>query len=325
MAGAPAVLRAVLLRLVGGVAVLLAVATLCFALLHAAPGGPFDSEAKTSAAVQRALRERYHLDEPLHLQYLRYLAGLARGELGASLRQPRTVAELIAEHLPASAALGGLALMLAVALGLGLGVLAAWRHRTWIDVAAVLATLVGLALPSFVLGPLLIWAFAMQLGVLPPARLDGASSYLLPACSLGLVYAGALARLGRAGMLEVLRQDFIRTARAKGLGERAVVLRHAARLGLGAALTYLGPASAALISGSFVVEKIFQVPGLGYSFVTSIAERDYPLTTGVFLFYVALIVLANLLVDGVHALLDPRLGAPQDGARGAALGEVTPR
>ncbi|MEZ4361227.1 MAG: ABC transporter permease [Kofleriaceae bacterium] len=305
-------LRLVVTRLFGGAVVVLGVATLCFFLLHAAPGGPFDTEAKTSAAVAQAMRERYHLDEPVVVQYLRYLGGLARGDLGASLKQPRSVTELVRAHLPVSARLGALALVFAVLFGVGLGVLAAWRHRTWIDRSARTAAFASLSLPAFVVGPLLISLFAMRLGVLPPARVDGWSSYLLPACALGLLYAGVLARLSRAGMLEVLDQDFIRTARAKGLAERAVLWRHAARLGLVPALTFLGPATAALISGSFVVEKIFQVPGLGYYFLGSISDRDYPVTVGVFLFYVALLVVANLLVDLAHALLDPRLRLRQE-------------
>jgi ABC-type dipeptide/oligopeptide/nickel transport system permease component len=303
--------RLVITRLLGGVAVVFAVATLSFFLLHAAPGGPFDSEAKIAPAVQQTIRERYHLDEPVPAQYLRYLGGLVRGELGHSLKRRQSVAELIRDHFPYSAKVGLLALAFAVTFGVGAGLLAAWRRNTWLDHGAMALALAGLSLPSFVLAPLLISAFAMHLGWLPPARIDGIASYLLPTLSLGLVYAGVIARLGRAGMLEILHQDFIRTARAKGLSEVAVVWRHAARLGLISVLTYLGPASAAMISGSFVVEKIFQVPGLGFYFVNSIADRDYPVLTGVFMFYVSLVVVANLVVDVVHGLIDPRLVVPR--------------
>jgi oligopeptide transport system permease protein len=309
------VLRFLIGRLASGALVLWAVATLCFFLLHAAPGGPFDSEARIAPAVQATIRARYHLDESVGAQYLRYLGGLLRGDLGHSLKRSQSVAALIAAHAPVSAVLGALALGLATLLGVGAGVLAARRGHPWIDRAATALTLVGLSLPSFILGPILIAVFALHLGVLPPARLDGASSYLLPALSLALLYAGVIARLARAGLLEVLGQDHIRTARAKGLPERTVVWKHAARLGLVPVLAYLGPASAALVGGSFVVEKIFQLPGLGYYFVASIADRDYPVMTGVFLFYAALVVLANLLADLAHGLVDPRLREGEAEAR----------
>ncbi|MBK7536639.1 MAG: ABC transporter permease [Myxococcales bacterium] len=308
-------IRFLALRLAGGLAVIFAVATVAFFLLRAAPGGPFDSEAKSSPAVQQALRERYHLDEPLAAQYVRYLGGLVRGELGHSLKRRQSVAELIGDHFPYSAVLGVSALLLAVLLGVSAGLLAAWRRNTWLDGGAMALALLGLSVPSFVLGPILISVVSMRLGWLPPARVDGWSSYILPALALGLVYAGVLARLARAGVLEVLEEDYIRTARAKGLSEAKVVLRHAARLGLVPVVTYLGPASAALLTGSFVVEKIFQVPGLGFYFVNSIADRDTPVLTGVFVFYVALLVLANVLADVAHVWLDPRL----------ALGREEPR
>lgn len=294
-------------RLVSGVVTVFAVATVAFFLLHAAPGGPFDSEAKVTAAVQQTIRERYHLDESIAQQYLRYLAALATGDLGHSLKRRQSVAELIADHFPISAVIGLLALGFAIGIGTCAGVVAAWRRNTWVDHSAMAFTLIGLAVPSFVIAPLLISLFAMHLGVLPPARIDGMTSYLMPALSLGLVSAAVIARLGRGGMVAVLGQDFVRTARAKGLSEPIVVWRHAARLGLVSVVTYLGPASAAMLSGSFVIEKIFQVPGLGFYFVNSVADRDYPVLTGVFVFYASLLVVANLLVDVVHTLLDPRL------------------
>jgi oligopeptide transport system permease protein len=302
------VLRFMLGRLLGGLAVLLAVATLCFFLLHAAPGGPFDGEARIAPAVQRTIRARYHLDESVGAQYLRYLGGLARGDLGHSITRPQSVIELIGAHAPRSAALGLLALGFAIGVGGLTGVLAARWRGGWVDAGASLLSLVGLSLPAFVLAPILISIFALRLGWLPPARVDdGWTSYLLPAASLGLVYAAVIARLGRAGMLEVLGEDFIRTARAKGISERAIVWKHAARLGVVPVIAYLGPASAALIGGSFVVEKIFQIPGLGHSFVASIGDRDTPVMTGVFVFYAALVVVANLLADLAHAWLDPRV------------------
>lgn len=314
-------MRTLVVRVAGALVVLWAVATASFFLLHGAPGGPFDSEAKLSPAVQQTIRERYHLDRPLGEQYLRYLGALARGDLGHSLKRRQSVAELISDHFPYSATLGACALVIALGLGAAAGLVAAWRRDTWIDRGAMALALLGLSVPSFVLGPLLIYAVSLRLGYLPPARIDGASSYVLPALSLGLVYAGVIARLVRAGLLEALDQEPIRTARAKGLSEAAVLLRHAGRLGAAPVVTYLGPATAALLTDSFVVEKIFQVPGLGYYFVASIGDRDYPVLTGVFVFYAALVMLANLLADLAHAWLDPRLALARPESRSAPRSE----
>lgn len=299
-------LRLVLGRLAGGVAVVLAVATICFFLLRAAPGGPFDSEARLAPEIQRNLEERYHLRDPVWRQYVAYVGGLARGDLGQSIKRPQSVARLIADHVPVSATIGACGLAAALALGLGLGVVAAWRRGRWQDHLLMTVALLGISVPSFVLGPLLIAGLSLRLGWLPPARLDGAAGYVLPAVTLGLLYTGTIARLARGGMLEVLGQDFIRTARAKGLREVVVVAKHALRPGVIPVVTYLGPATAALISGSFVVEKIFQVPGLGFYFINSIPDRDYPVLTGVFVFYVSVLVALNLIVDVTLGLLDPR-------------------
>jgi oligopeptide transport system permease protein len=186
-------------------------------------------------------------------------------------------------------------------------VIAAARQNRLSDHAAMTVSLMGISIPSFVLGPILILIFSLTLFWLPPARVDGFASYLLPASTLGLIYMGTVARLTRSGMLETLRQDYIRTARAKGVGERGVVWKHGLRLGLLPVVTYLGPATAALISGSFVVEKIFQIPGLGFYFVASITDRDYPVLTGVLVFYTAFLVLLNLAVDIAYGALDPRV------------------
>lgn len=299
-------LRFVVGRLVASVAIVLAVATACFLLLHAAPGGPFDTAERRSAEVQRALEERYGLRDPVIVQYLRHMGHLVRGDLGASLRKERSVNALIAEHGPVSAAIGLAALAIALGAGLLLGAAAAWRRDTWLDTLLMGLALVGISVPAFVLGPLLVAALSIRLGWLPPARIDGPSSYVLPALTLGVVYLGTIARLARGGLLDTLGQDFIRTARAKGLPERLVLWKHALRAGIAPVVTYLGPATAAMISGSFVVEKIFQIPGLGTYFVTSITDRDYPVLTGVFVFYAALIALLNLAVDIAYGVLDPR-------------------
>jgi len=303
------VLRFVAGRLVASVAIVLLVATASFLLLHAAPGGPFDTEARRSAEVQRALEERYGLRDPLAVQYLRHMGRLVRGDLGVSMRKDRSVSALIAEHGPVSASIGLMALSFAVLVGVALGAAAAWRRDTWLDALLMTVALAGISVPSFVLGPLLVAALSIELGWLPPARLDGPASYVLPALTLGAVYLGTIARLARGGLLDALGQDFIRTARAKGLPERRVLWKHALRAGIAPVVTYLGPATAAMVSGSFVVEKVFQIPGLGTYFITSISDRDYPVLTGMFVFYAALIALLNLAVDLAYGWLDPRARA----------------
>ncbi|HEU0030877.1 MAG TPA: ABC transporter permease [Kofleriaceae bacterium] len=300
-------LRFVLVRIAGGIVVLWAVATFAFFLLHAAPGGPFDDDRELTPDVRTTIEARYHLDEPVAVQYERYLAGLVRLDFGHSMRRPQSVREIIATHAPYSVRLGTLALALALALGVGLGVIAARHRDRAADHVAMTLALVGISVPSFVLGPLLIFGVSLTLFWLPPARLDGGASYVLPATTLALVHVAAIARLTRAGLLETLRQDYIRTARAKGLTERRVVWRHALRVGVMPVVSYLGPATAALLTGSFVVEKIFQIPGLGFSFVASIADRDYPVLTGILVFYTALVVGLNLVVDVLYGVLDPRI------------------
>ena len=295
----------VLRRLATSAIVLVVVATASFALLHAAPGGPFESDARRSPAVSRALAARYGTGDSLVVQYAREMRALATGDLGHSLVRDESVGDVIAARFPTSALIGALALALAAALGVAAGVSAAARGG-WVDRAVRAGAVLALCVPAFVAGPLLIAAFALRLGWFPPARLDSASAYVLPAVTLALFYAGALARLARAGMRDALAEDFTRTARAKGASERAVVWRHALRAGIAPAVSYVGPAAAAMLAGSFVVEKVFQVPGLGASVVEAIAQRDYPVLTGVLVFYAAIVVALDLAVDVALALLDPR-------------------
>lgn len=299
-------IRLIALRLLGGLGVLFAVATLSFFILRAAPGGPFDTEGAQSAEARRNQEARFGLDKPLPAQYAMFLTKLVRGELQSNKRS-QTVGELISEHVGYSAALGALAMLFAVAFGTSLGVLAAWRRNTWIDHGAMVTALVGISVPSFVLAPILILVFALELQWLPAARAANLWSYVLPAATLGLIYAGTVARLAREGMVDTLGQDFIRTAKAKGLGAPTIVFRHALRLGIIPVVTYIAPALSALITGSFVVEKIFQIPGLGFYFVASVGDRDYEVLSGLLVFYVALVVIANLIVDISHGVLDPRV------------------
>jgi oligopeptide transport system permease protein len=300
-------IRLVVTRLLGGIVVLLVVATASFFILRAAPGGPFASERTMPAAVQRNIEERYHLNDPLWKQYTRYMGGLVQLDFGHSMKRQKTVGELIRDHVPYSARLGLSAIVFAALFGTMLGALAAARRNSWADAALMSVALIGISVPSFVLGPALIRWFSLDLGWFPPARAEGWTSFVLPALTLGLIYAGTIARLARAGVIESLSQDFARTARAKGLSERTVVWKHALRMGVIPVITYLGPATAALIAGSFVVETIFQIPGLGFYFVDSVVSRDYPVLTGILVFYVAFMVVMNLVVDIVHAMLDPRI------------------
>ncbi len=299
-------LRLILGRLIGGVFVLFVVATVSFFLLHAAKGGPFDSDRAVPEAVQRNIEERYHLNDPLWKQYVTHMERVATLDFGHSMKRQKSVKEMIAEHGPKSLRLGLMAMVFAAIFGTALGVTAAARRNTWVDYTLMVIALLGISIPSLVLGPMFIRWFSLGLGWFPPARAEDFSGYVLPALVLGMIYAGTVARLARAGVLDTLSQDYVRTARAKGLTERVVVWKHALRLGIIPVITYLGPATAALISGSFVVEKIFQIPGLGFYFVGSVSERDYPVLTGRLVFYLAFLVLLNQLVDILYGVIDPR-------------------
>ena len=292
--------------------VLLAVAALTFAMVRVAPGGAFDDERRLPTAVERNLAVSCDRHAPLPTQYMRYLEGWVAPELdpctSMSLQYPgERVRDIIASAFPISFGLGLLALLLAVSFGLVAGILAANRQNTWLDHGAMMLSIVGISVPSFVLGPLLILFFSQTLGWFPPARWEGPSTWILPAITLAVPYAAYIARLARAGVLEVVREDFVRTARAKGLPPRVVVLRHALRGGLLPVLTYLGPAISALFTGSLVVEQIFAVPGLGQTFVQGALNRDYNLVLGIVLVYAAFLMVMNLLVDVLYGVLDPRV------------------
>ncbi len=296
-------------RLLAIVPTLLAVATLSFVLLRLLPGGPFDSERAVPAEVQKALDAHYHLDEPVLRQYGRWLSDLVlRGDLGPSFRYPnRTVGEIVALSLPVSMALGSWALLLALCTGVPLGVLGATRRGSAVDTAAMGAAVLGISVPRFVLGPLLILVFSLKLFLLPPARWDSWRHMVLPVICAAVPTAAYLARLTRAGMASVLRSDFIRTARAKGLPERTVIWKHALRGGLMPVVSFLGPGASGLLVGSLVIEKIFDIPGMGRYFVEAAQNRDYNLVLGVTLVYGALVMTLNAVVDVAYAALDPRV------------------
>jgi oligopeptide transport system permease protein len=278
------------------------------ALMYLAPGNPFAQERALAPSVEAALRARYGVPDS-GLEFFRLYAErlLVAGDLGPALKvQGRTVGELLAPALPVSLALGGAALLLALGLGVLLGVRAGLRPNSASDHASMGLALVGISLPNFVIGAALVIAFALQLGWLPVAGWGGPASAVLPTLTLGLPYAAVIARLTRAGTIEAMRQEFVRTARAKGLSERQVVLRHALRPALLPVLSYLGPAAAGILTGSFVVETLFGVPGMGQWFVKGAINRDYPVVLGTALFYFGLVSLLNLAVDLAYAWLDPR-------------------
>jgi oligopeptide transport system permease protein len=297
-------------RFIGAWPTLLILIALAFFMIRAAPGGPFDSERNLPPEIEANLRAAYHLDEPLIAQFGRYLGGLARGDFGPSFQyKDFTVTELIAAGFPVSLRLGGLAMLLAVFAGVAIGTLAALRHNGPADRIAMAVAMTGISIPNFVMAPLLILVFAIYLGWLPAGGLgEGSPSHLvLPVIALALPQIAYISRLTRGSMIEVLNSPFIRTARAKGLPERKVVLGHALKPALLPVVSYLGPATAAVITGSVVIEQIFGVPGLGRYFVQGALNRDYTLVMGVVVFYGVLIIAFNFLVDLIYAWLDPRV------------------
>jgi oligopeptide transport system permease protein len=301
--------RYALSRLVAAVPTLLAIVTLAFAMLRMAPGGPFDSDRAMQPQVRAALESQYHLDEPLPVQYLRYLGQLARGDLGPSYYyRDRSVNELIAEALPVDLAIGGLALLLACLVGIPLGALAAWRGGA-LDRMATFISLVGISMPVYVVAPLIILLFAVVLQWFPAGGWGGgAPRYIvLPVISMALPYVAYVTRITRAGFLDTLQQPFIRAARARGLSTSAIVFRHALRPALVPLVAFLGPAVVGAITGSIVIESTFGLDGVGQFFVRGAFNRDYSLVMGVTVLYGLLIVLANLVVDLLQALLDPRV------------------
>lgn len=288
---------------------LLAVYTLTFALYHVTPGGPWDRERPVPREAIAQLNRKYGLDRPLYQQYVDYLVGvLTRFDFGPSYKNiSRNVAEIIGDFFPTSARIGLLAMLLAVGLGVPLGVLAALRHNEPVDYGASFLAVVGGSVPSFVIGPILIWLFALQLGWLPTGGIDSWRNYLLPAVTLSLGPLALLARYSRAAMLEVTRLDYVRTARAKGLRETLVVRRHALKNALIPIVTIGGVLLAEVVVGSFYVETVFAVPGIGRYFVTSVSNRDYPVLMGVTLLLASVVAVVNLIVDLLYAYLDPRI------------------
>lgn len=287
----------------------LAVATLAFFLIRTAPGGPFDRErAPASKEVEAALRAKYHLDESLGRQYLRYLGSLARGDLGPSLKyRNHGVNDILAQTLPVSLTLGLLAFGVALGLGIPAGFLAAVHRGRWPDWGTSFLVLIGICVPAFVVGPVLVLVFGLRLGWFPVGLWGRPIQAVLPMIALGLFFAARVARLLREGMTQALQSEYIQTARAKGLGEFTVLTRHALRTAVLPVVSYAGPMLADLLTGSFIVENIFQIPGTGVFFVNSFFSRDYTMMVGMVILYSALLLVLNLAVDVAYAALDPRV------------------
>jgi len=301
-------LQLIIKRLLVAVPVLIVVASLTFFLVRLAPGGPFDSEKAVSPQVLKNLNEVYNLNAPLYEQYFDYMANALTGDFGPSFRYPgRSVSEMILTGLPVTFELAFYAILFATFLGLIAGIVAAVKKNTVLDYIPMAIAMLGICMPTFLLGPLLVLIFGLNLEIMPVSGWDTLpGDKVLPAITLGAAYAAYIARLSRGGMLETLNQDYVRTARAKGLSEFKVVMVHAIRGGLIPVLAFLGPAIAGLIGGSFVVETIFQIPGLGRFYVEAAFNRDYTMILGTTIFFSALIIFFNLLSDIAVAIFNPQ-------------------
>jgi oligopeptide transport system permease protein len=302
-------LRFIVRRLLTTVPIVLVVVSITWGLIRLAPGNFYTGERRLPPAVERNIREKYGLDQPWYVQYGRMLGNTVRGDFGNSLTyEGQPVNSILANAVPVSVLLGGLAYLLALIVGITTGTIAALKQNSRYDYASMAASLIGISVPNFVLGPALVTWLALSWYLLPPALWNGISAnIILPAVTLSAVYMAYIARLTRAGMLEVLRSNYIRTARAKGLSERSVVIRHALRGGLLPVLSFSGPALAMLLAGTIVVERIFAVPGLGNYFINANLNRDEPLIIGIVAFTSIAVILMNLLVDVAYALVDPRV------------------
>lgn len=303
-------LRFIIRRIVIIIPMLFIVVSLTWALIRLAPGNFYTQEKKLAPAVEQNLREKYGRDRPWYVQYRKVLWNIARFDFGNSLKyEEQSVNQILLRALPVSATLGLCAYLFALAVGITTGTLAALRQNSWVDYASMALAMLGISIPNFVLGPLLVLIFALTLFWLPPAMWNGfpSKSIVLPALTLSALYIAYIARLTRSGMLEVMRSDYIRTARAKGLSERDVVIRHALRGGLLPVVSFSGPALAFLITGTVVVERVFALPGLGNYFINACLNRDEPLIIGIVAFIAVSVLVFNLLVDISYGFIDPRI------------------
>lgn len=295
-------------RVISMIISLLLIITITFILLHVIPGGPFSREKALPEAVLRALEKKYHLDDPLWKQYIDYLKDVIRLDLGPSFqRKGYTVNDLIAAGFPASAKIGSIVVFTALLIGIPTGIISALKQNKWQDQLAMFIATLGVTIPSFVLGTLIIYFFGVKLDWIPTFGLKGWEYYIGPVITLGGFSMAFISRLTRSSMLEVMQQDYIRTARAKGLSESRVIGKHALKNALVPVITYVGPMIAAVLTGSFVTEKIFAIPGMGKMFVESVGNRDYTVVMGATIFYAIFLVIMILIVDILYSIIDPRI------------------
>lgn len=301
-------LKYIIKRVTMGVVSVFIVATLTFFIMYLVPGGPFMAEKSISPAAQQALAEKYGLDEPVIVQYFNYMKGLSKGDMGPSLKQRgRTVNQIIASKLPISAKVAGLAVVTALCVGIPLGCISAYNRGKWLDNTIIVFGTCGIAIPSFISSVLLLYTFGMRLKLLPTVGLNEWRSYIMPVTALSIYPSAYITRLMRSSLLDVMGQDYMRTARAKGVANFKILFKHALRNAILPVITYVGPMLASLMTGSFVVEKIFSVPGLGRDFVSAITNRDYMLIMGTTILLSALVIAANVIVDILYKIIDPRI------------------
>ena len=298
----------ILKRILTTIFTLFLVITLTFFLMRLMPGGPFDGEKNIPPKIKVKLEEKFGLDKPLGEQYVAYIKDLSRGDLGPSMkREGRTVNWIIGYSFPTSAKLGLVAVSLSLVIGIALGILAALNFNKWPDSLCMLLSTFGVTIPSFVIGVFLMYIFGVKLKLFPIVGLKSWQSYILPSVALSGYSIAFIARLTRSKLIEVMKSDYIRTARAKGLSRGRIIIKHALRNTLIPIVTYLGPLVAGILTGSFVIEKIFAIPGLGSEFVTTITNRDYTVILGVTIFYSAFLMICNLIVDLLYVVIDPRI------------------
>lgn len=301
-------LRFLLRRVLLGIPVLVAVATLTFLIMHWVPGGPFDSEKILPPAIIANIEAKYHLDQPVGIQYLLYMKQLLQGDLGPSYKYiGRDVSDILRDTFPVSFTLGMCAVLVVLGMGVPAGIISAYWKNSLLDRSILLFAAMGISIPSFVLGAVSVWIFSHQWHLLPPALWEGPRYMILPAFALGAGFAGYIARLTRTTVLDVLSSDYIRTARAKGLPEFKILIKHVLINSIYPIVSVMGPLTAGLVTGSFVIEFVFSIPGMGRFFITAVTNRDYPLIMGVTLVYAVLIVVANIVVDIIYGWLDPRV------------------
>jgi oligopeptide transport system permease protein len=284
------------------------VATITFFLMYLVPGGPFLSEKAPSQATLDALNAKYGLDKPIIVQYKNYIVNIIKGDFGPSLKQRgRTVNDIISTGFPVSARLGGISILIALVIGIPMGCIAAMKRGKWLDNCIIILSSAGVAVPSFVISTVLMYLLSVKLNLLPTYGLTSFENYIMPLIALSFYPASYITRLMRSSMLDVMGQDYMRTARAKGLSQSVVLFKHALRNSISPVITYLGPLLAYTLTGSFVVEKIFTIPGIGREFISSTINRDYPMIMGLTVFLAALIIIMNMVVDIVNKYIDPRI------------------